>query len=51
MDRRKRWADCIGPVFKDMKQGVPGKESSLWDPKVMEAYEKAEIEGFEDDGE
>ncbi len=51
MDRRKRWEDCIGPVFKDMKHGVPGKESSLWDPRVMEAYEKAEMEGFEEDGE
>lgn len=51
MDRRKRWEDCIGPVFKDMKHGVPGRESSLWDPKVMETYEKAELEGFEEDGE
>ena len=38
MDRRKRWEGCIGPVFKGMKQGVPGKAESLWDPLVMEAY-------------
>ncbi|RMZ89962.1 hypothetical protein DV736_g2793, partial [Chaetothyriales sp. CBS 134916] len=51
MDRRKRWASCIGPVFKDMKRGVPGKDTTLWDPKIMEAYEKAEIETLDDDAE
>ena len=51
MDRRKRWADCIGPVFEGMPKGVPGKESSLWDPRVMEQYEKAETEGFEEETE
>ena len=51
MDRRKRWEDCIGPVFKDMKHGVPGKETSLWEPRVMEQYDKAEMEGLEEDGE
>ncbi len=51
MDRRKRWESCIGPVFKDMKRGVPGKESTLWDSKVMEAYEKAELEAMEEDAE
>ena len=50
MDRRKRWEDCIGPVFKDMKHGVPSKDTTLWDPKIMEQYEKAELEGLEDDG-
>ena len=51
MDRRKRWESCIGPVFKDMKRGVPGKESTLFDSKVMEAYEKAELEAMEEDAE
>lgn len=51
MDRRKRWANCIGPVFKDMKRGVPGKETTVWDTKLMEPYEKAEIEALEEEGE
>ncbi|RMD42424.1 hypothetical protein DV735_g2724, partial [Chaetothyriales sp. CBS 134920] len=51
MDRRKRWASCIGPVFKDMKRGVPSKDTTLWDPKIMETYEKAEIETLDDDAE
>jgi transcriptional adapter 3 len=51
MDRRKRWEDCIGGVFEGMKHGVPGKETSLWDPRVMAAYEKAEMEGWEEEGE
>lgn len=51
MDRRKRWADCIGPVFEGMPKGVPGRETSLWDPAVMETYEKAEIEGFDEEAE
>ncbi|RMZ84288.1 hypothetical protein DV738_g737, partial [Chaetothyriales sp. CBS 135597] len=51
MDRRKRWASCIGPVFKDMKRGVPGKDTTLWDPKIMETYEKAEIETLDDEAE
>lgn len=53
MDRRKRWEDCIGPVFEGMSHGVPksvdaGGES-LWDERVMERYEKAEREGLEDE--
>ncbi|ERF72109.1 hypothetical protein EPUS_02900 [Endocarpon pusillum Z07020] len=53
MDRRKRWEDCIGPVFEGMRQGVPksveaGGET-LWDERVMERYEKAEREGLEDE--
>ena len=48
MDRRKRWESCIGPVFKDMKRGVPGKDSTIWDPKDMEPYEKAEMESLEE---
>lgn len=53
MDRRKRWEDCIGPVFEGMRQGVPkGVEAggeTLWDERVMERYEKAEREGLEDE--
>ena len=51
MDRRKRWEDCIGGVFEGMKHGVPGKDATLWDPRAMTAYEKVEIEGWEEDGE
>jgi len=51
MDRRKRWESCIGPVFKDMKHGVPGKDTTLWDPKTMEPYEKAETEALEEEAE
>jgi transcriptional adapter 3 len=51
MDRRKRWENCIGPVFKDMKPGVPGKETTLFDSKVMEAYEKAELEAMDEEAE
>ena len=49
MDRRKRWESCIGPVFKDMKIGVPGKDTTLWDPKIMEGYTKAEAEALDDE--
>ena len=51
MDRRKRWENCIGPVFKDMKHGIPEKGTTLWDPKIMEAYEKAELEALEEEAE
>ncbi|OCT47608.1 putative transcriptional regulator Ngg1 [Cladophialophora carrionii] len=51
MDRRKRWENCIGPVFKDMKHGIPDKGTTLWDPKIMEAYEKAELEALEEEAE
>lgn len=51
MDRRKRWQNCIGPVFKDMKHGIPGKDESIWQPKLMESYEKAELEAMEEEGE
>jgi transcriptional adapter 3 len=51
MDRRKRWENCIGPVFKDMKHGIPEKGTTLWDPKIMEAYEKAEMEALEEEAE
>lgn len=51
MDRRKRWADCIGPVFKGVKTIVPGKDESIWDPMVMAEYEKAELEGWDEDQE
>ncbi|EER43391.1 transcriptional regulator Ngg1 [Histoplasma capsulatum H143] len=51
MDRRKRWSDCIGPVFKDCKTTVPGKDESIFDPAVMEEYEKAELEGWDEEQE
>jgi transcriptional adapter 3 len=53
MDRRRRWEECIGPVFRDMKRGVPGKgEVSLWDEAVMRGYEGVEgEEGWDDEGE
>jgi transcriptional adapter 3 len=51
MDRRKRWESCIGPVFKDMKHGIPEKGTTLWDPKALEVYEKAEMESLEEEGE
>lgn len=49
MDRRKRWQSCIGPVFKDMKHGVPDKDATLWETKIMEQYEKAEVDALEDE--
>lgn len=51
MDRRKRWESCIGPVFKDMKHGIPARGTTLWDPKTMEMYEKAEMESLEEEAE
>ncbi|KIY02716.1 uncharacterized protein Z520_01181 [Fonsecaea multimorphosa CBS 102226] len=51
MDRRRRWENCIGPVFKDMNHGIPPKGTTLWDPKIMEAYEKAELEALEEEAE
>lgn len=55
MDRRKRWEDCIGPVFEGMRQGVPkGVEAggeSLWEERVMERYEKGEREAMEEETE
>lgn len=51
MDRRKRWSDCIGPVFKDCKTTVPGKEESIFDPMVMAEFEKAEVEGWDEEQE
>ena len=49
MDRRRRWEECIGPVFKDMQHGVPGKEQTLWDAKIMEQYERLEVEALEEE--
>ncbi|KAL4785352.1 histone acetyltransferases subunit 3-domain-containing protein [Aspergillus varians] len=51
MDRRKRWRDCIGPVFKDCKTTVPGTGESLFTPSVMTEYEKAEVEGWDEEQE
>ena len=49
MDRRRRWEDCIGPVFKDVKIKVPATGETIWDPKAMEIYERSELEGLEDE--
>lgn len=49
MDRRKRWRDCIGPVFKDSKTTVPSKDESIFDPVTMAEYEKAELEGWDEE--
>ncbi|KAH8700544.1 putative transcriptional regulator Ngg1 [Talaromyces proteolyticus] len=51
MDRRKRWRDCIGPVFKDSKTTVPSSEESIFDPATMAEYEKAELEGWDEEQE
>ncbi|KAE8352931.1 histone acetyltransferases subunit 3-domain-containing protein [Aspergillus coremiiformis] len=51
MDRRKRWRDCIGPIFKDCKTSVPRKSESVFDPSVMAEYEKAELEGWDEEQE
>jgi transcriptional adapter 3 len=49
MDRRKRWENCIGPVFKDMKRGVPDSSTTIFDSKIMEYYEKQELEQLEEE--
>ena len=51
MDRRKRWHDCIGPVFKDSRTSVPGKDESVFEPSLMYEYEKAELEGWDEEQE
>ncbi|KAF7597037.1 Transcriptional regulator [Aspergillus hancockii] len=51
MDRRKRWRDCIGPIFKDCKTSVPGKAESVFEPSLMAEYEKAEVEGWDEEQE
>ncbi|KAL5339087.1 histone acetyltransferases subunit 3-domain-containing protein [Aspergillus crustosus] len=51
MDRRKRWRDCIGPVFKDCKTTVPGDGDSIFTPSLMAEYEKAEVEGWDEEQE
>jgi transcriptional adapter 3 len=51
MDRRKRWEECIGPIFKDSKTSVPGKGETIFDPAVMAEYEKAELEGWDEEQE
>jgi transcriptional adapter 3 len=51
MDRRKRWRDCIGPVFKDSKTSVPGKDESIFDTVTMAEFEKAEVEGWDEEQE
>lgn len=51
MDRRKRWRDCIGPIFRDCKTSVPGKDETIFEPSVMAEYEKAELEGWDEEQE
>lgn len=52
MERRKKWQNCLGvPLFKDLKTGIPGKGETIWEPHVMEGYEKAELEALEEEGE
>ncbi|GMF73645.1 unnamed protein product [Aspergillus oryzae] len=51
MDRRKRWRDCIGPIFKDCKTSVPRNNESVFDPSLMAEYEKAEVEGWDEEQE
>jgi transcriptional adapter 3 len=49
MDRRKRWRDCIGPVFKDSKTTVPGADESIFDATTMLDYERSEQEGWDEE--
>ena len=51
MDRRKRWIDCIGPVFGDCKTSVPTGAETVFDPAVMAEYEKGELEGWDEEQE
>ncbi|KAL4884550.1 histone acetyltransferases subunit 3-domain-containing protein [Aspergillus karnatakaensis] len=51
MERRKRWRDCIGPVFKDCKTTVPGENDTIFTPSLMAEYEKAEVEGWDEEQE
>ena len=51
IDRRRRWAESIGPVFEGMNHGIPSKEETLWEKGVMEGPEKAEMEEFEGENE
>ena len=51
LDRRRRWAESIGPVFEGMNHSIPKKGETLFAPAVMEPYEKAEIEEFENEAE
>lgn len=51
MDRRKRWMECIGPIFKESKTTVPTVGESIFDPGVMAEYEKAELEGWDEEQE
>lgn len=51
LDRRKRWQECIGPVFKDCKTSVPRQDETIFDPSIMADYEKAEVEGWDEEQE
>ena len=51
MDRRKRWRECIGPIFKESKTTVPTAGETIFDPLAMAEYEKAELEGWDEEQE
>lgn len=51
MDRRKRWRECIGPIFKESRTTVPSANESIFDPADMAEYEKTELEGWDDEQE
>lgn len=51
MDRRKRWRECIGPIFKESKTTVPTAGESIFDPADMAEFEKAELEGWDEEQE
>lgn len=48
MDRRRRWASCIGPVFADSQTTVPprGRENTVFEPGLMAELERAEAEAW-----
>lgn len=51
MDRRKRWRECIGPIFKESKTTVPSVGESIFEPADMAEFEKAELEGWDEEQE
>jgi transcriptional adapter 3 len=38
-------------VFKDSKTTVPSRDESIFDPVTMAEYEKAELEGWDEEQE
>ncbi|KAJ5245988.1 hypothetical protein N7468_000971 [Penicillium chermesinum] len=49
MDRRKRWNDAFLPIFDDIKTTIPSEGETIFDPAVMEEYEKAELEAWDEE--